>query len=545
MSNIFSIVKISLMTAVRGQVGKKRKIKSWMIGLLMLIWLGPMVFSFSTIIKVMYELFDSFGQGDALISIGLLVASMVVFMFGIFYTIGSYYMAKDIPTYLYMPVKSWELTSARFMIVLLYEYLTMLIFFLPIIIGYGIAAGMGVLYYIVSLVVFILLPILPLALASIIVMGIMSFAKHAMNKDRFTMIASLVGLGIGIGFNIGFQGLARSADNQEGLQELIMTGRISMAENIARYFPGLNNAAKALIDGNLLHLLIFIVIAAAGFALFMIVAKAIYFRGVIGINQQVSRRDFDTGKSSGFEAGSPIKTYLKKELKLIFRTPIFFMNLAMIDFLMPVMILVPMILTVGADEVVQLKKLVMDSNPEGLFVTASFILFVFISAMNGITATTISREGKQFQIMKFIPMSYKSQMDAKLLSGLLVSMMGMIITLLFIVIYLGISVPIAILMLLAGTNAVILTRISGFFIDASNPKLKWDNEVRAVKQNMNLLFNMLVGMGAGGIAVVFLIFVSQSLLINALVFILVMFAVNFGLYKLLENRFPKMLARVE
>ena len=493
----------------------------------------------------MYELFDSFGQGDALISIGLLVASMVVFMFGIFYTIGSYYMAKDIPTYLYMPVKSWELTSARFMIVLLYEYLTMTVFFLPIIIGYGIAAGMGVLYYLISLVVFILLPILPLALASIIVMGIMSFAKHAMNKDRFTMIASLVGLGIGIGFNIGFQGLARSTDNQDGLQELLMTGKISIAENIARYFPGLTNAAKALIDGNLLHLLIFIVIAAAGFALFMIVAKAIYFRGVIGINQQVSRRDFDAGKSSGFEAGSPVKTYLKKELKLIFRTPIFFMNLAMIDFLMPIMLLVPMIVTVGADEVVQLKKLVMASNPEGLLVAASFILFVFISAMNGITATTISREGKQFQIMKFIPMSYKSQMDAKLLSGLLVSMMGMIITLLFIVIYLGISVPIAILMLLAGTNAVILTRISGFFIDASNPKLKWDNEVRAVKQNMNLLFNMLVGMGAGGIAVVFLIFVSQSLLINALVFILVMFAVNFGLYKLLENRFPKMLARVE
>ena len=121
MNNILSLVKINLMTAFRSQVGKKRKIKTWMIGLLLLVWLGPMVFAFSEIIKVMYELFETFGQGDAIISIGLLVSSVVVFMFGIFYTIGSYYMSSDIPTYLYMPIKSWELTSARFFIVLVYS----------------------------------------------------------------------------------------------------------------------------------------------------------------------------------------------------------------------------------------------------------------------------------------------------------------------------------------------------------------------------------------------------------------------------------------
>lgn len=545
MSNILSLVKISLMMAFRGQVGKKRKIKTPLIGLMLLVWLGPMVFAFSQIIKVIYEQFNAFGQGDVIIVIGLLVASVVVFMFGIFYTIGSYYMSKDIPTYLYMPLKSWEITSARFIIVLFYEYMTMLIFFLPVVIGYGIAAGMGVIYYLFSVVIFLLLPILPLVLASIIIIGIMNFAKKAMNKDRFTMIASILGLGIGIGFNIGFQTLARSADNQEGLQELILSGKVSLAGNVARYFPGLTNASKALIDGNVFHLLIFMAIAALAFVLFMLVAKALYFRGVIGMNQQISRRTFDANKSNGFDAGSPVKTYLKKELKLIFRTPIFFMNLAMIDFLMPVMIIVPMFMSVGSEEIMKLKNNLMGNIPGGILVAGAFILFVFISAMNGITATTISREGKQFQIIKFIPMSYKSQMDAKLLSGMFVSFTGMLITLIFLVLFLKISIPIALLMLLSATNAVFLTRITGFFIDASNPKLKWDNEVKAVKQNMNLVFNMLVGVGAAGVAVIFIIFVSQSLVINSLVFILAMLAINFGLYKLLEMRFPKMLARVE
>lgn len=348
-----------------------------------------------------------------------------------------------------------------------------------------------------------------------------------------------------IGFNIGFQGLARSADNSEGLQELIVSGRLSIAENMARYFPGLPNAAKALTDGNILHLLIFIAICAISFAVFLVVARAIYFRGVIGINQSVSRREFDAQKSNGFTASSPIKTYLAKELKLIFRTPIFFMNLALIDIIMPLMLIVSMVVAVGSVNLASVKNMVTGNVPGGILVTGAFIIFVFISAMNGITATSISREGKQFQIMQFIPMHYRDQMNAKLLSGMIISMAGMIATLIFLVIFFKINLWTALLMFLAGTNAVILTRITGMFIDASNPKLNWDNEQKAVKQNMNLVFNMLIGLGAAGVAVVILIFLTQSMLWNSIIFIAGLAVLNFGLYKLLEYKFPVMLARVE
>ena len=62
---------------------------------------------------------------------------------------------------------------------------------------------------------------------------------------------------------------------------------------------------------------------------------------------------------------------------------------------------------------------------------------------------------------------------------------------------------------------------------------------------MNLVFNMLLGVGAAGVAVLFLVFVSTSVLGASLVFIIGLLAVNFGIYKLLENRFPKMLERIE
>lgn len=545
MRNILYLVKVNLIASFRGQLGKKKKIKTPLIGLLLLVWLGPVIWSFSEIVRVMYNTFEAFGQGDAIIVLGLLITSVAVFIFGIFYSIGSYYMAKDISTYLYMPLKPWEIISARFIIVLLYEYFTMLIFYLPMVIGFGIAAGMGLGFYLLSVVVFLLLPLLPLSLASIIIVVIMSFAKRAMNKDRFTMIAGFLGIGIGVGFNLGFQKLAMTADNADGLSEYIMSGRVYMAENIARNFPGIANASKALTEGDLLHLLIFTVIAASAFILFLFVAKMLYFKGVLGISQSASKREFDAVKSNGFKAGTPVKTYLFKELKLIFRTPIYFMNLALIDILLPVMIIVSMIAAVGSTELGAIKKLINESVPDGLMIAGSFILFVFISAMNGVTATSISREGKQFNIMQYIPMEYRMQMNAKLLSGLIISLVGMVVTLGFIVIYFEVSLFITLLMLLSAINAVIFTRLTGMFIDAANPKLNWDNEQKAVKQNMNLVYNMLIGVTFAGIAVVFLIFVSQSILINSLVFIIGAFVLNFGLYKLLESKFPKMISRVE
>lgn len=545
MSNVSKLVKIGLFTTFRGSLGKRKKLQKPLFGILILIAFLPLVFSITEIIKVMYSQMEMLGQGDVIIALGLLVASMVVFIFGIFYTIGSYYMAKDIPTYLQLPLKPWEIASARFVIVLLYEYLTMIIFFLPVIIGFGIAAGKGVFYYLLAVPVFLAVPILPLALASVIVIGLMSFAKRAINKDRFTMIASLLGLLIGVGFNIGFQSLVRRIDNGEGFQQMILSGRLSLAETIAKYFPGIINASKALVDNNVLHLILFILIAAASFIVFMLVANALYFRGVLGLSQQVSKRKFDAEKAGGYEARNPVKTYLMKELKLIFRTPIYFMNLVLIDILLPVFMIIPMFLSIGAEQINALKDQLLSFAPQGVFVAGAFILFTFISAMNGITATSISREGKQLYMMKYLPLSYIEQMNAKILSGMVVSTTGLVLMTIVLSIFLEISIPIVILVLLAGLNAVILTRLTGLLIDASMPKLKWDNEQKAVKQNMNLVFNMLIGMGIAALAVIFLIFVGQSLLLNSLVFIGGMLLLNVGLYKILAKRFPVLIDRIE
>jgi len=64
-----------------------------------------------------------------------------------------------------------------------------------------------------------------------------------------------------------------------------------------------------------------------------------------------------------------------------------------------------------------------------------------------------------------------------------------------------------ILVLAASFAAMLLTGMMGLMIDLLNPKLDWDTEQMAVKQNMNLLYNMLASMviGFGLIALTFML----------------------------------------
>jgi ABC-2 type transport system permease protein len=147
--------------------------------------------------------------------------------------------------------------------------------------------------------------------------------------------------------------------------------------------------------------------------------------------------------------------------------------------------------------------------------------------------------------MKYIPVPYKEQMDAKLLSGMVVSGIGMLALSILLAIFLEIGAATAVLMVFAGLNGVALTRLTGLFIDTANPKLNWDDEQKAVKQNMNLVYNMLLGTAAGATGVLFLVFVSTSMVVNFFVFVVGMAALNYVLYRVLAKRFPAMIERIE
>jgi ABC-2 type transport system permease protein len=65
--------------------------------------------------------------------------------------------------------------------------------------------------------------------------------------------------------------------------------------------------------------------------------------------------------------------------------------------------------------------------------------------------------------------------------------------LVFIILLLQPPVYLVILAYISAILGVVFTAFTGILIDLKSPKLNWDNEQKAVKQNFNLLFNMFFG----------------------------------------------------
>lgn len=486
--------------------GKKKR-----LGKTGIILLLGFVFVYMSAISVMfavgmYDILSPVGLESLIVTLSVSAASFMVFFFGLFYVMSVFYFSNDVVKILPLPFKPGEIIAAKFFTTLVYEYLLVVIMLLPAMVTYGILSGSPFLFYVYVLVTLLLLPVVPLILASIIIMLIMRFAPAARNKDRFTLISSLLALILGLGISFGFQAMmARTAEGD--LAALLSKGAEGIARISSKIFPGAYFANYALckplgID-SFLMMLILAGMAALAFALLYFAANLLYFKGVIGITDAASRGR----KLSGAEmaktsaAGNAVGTYVLKELKILFRTPIFLMNNVLVNYLMPIVLLVPLVLggesNSGDFSIAQIKAMISELMTTGdlryaaYYLAGLFGFVTFTCGITGITETAISREGSCAYMMKIIPMSYNKQILAKILTGVLLSFTGAILIYAIALLLLAPPLWLALLSLAVLPGAVLFPNISGMIFDLYMPKIRWDNEQKAVKQNMNVIFGMI------------------------------------------------------
>ena len=105
----------------------------------------------------------------------------------------------------------------------------------------------------------------------------------------------------------------------------------------------------------------------------------------------------------------------------------------------------------------------------GTVVLGAFAYFLFIGGVNGVPSTAISREGDSLYIKKYIPVDYRVQITAKLLSGIALGAIGMVIMIVTAVFIFKLSLLMALSILVTGALAMITTALSGILLDLYNP----------------------------------------------------------------------------
>ena len=155
--------------------------------------------------------------------------------------------------------------------------------------------------------------------------------------------------------------------------------------------------------------------------------------------------------------------------------------------------------------------------------------------------------------MKLIPVPYRTQIQAKVICGLILSLIGTtfyaaILFVVFILLF-GLSPLSLVFMILITFGINLLINMIQIWVDLVSPKLEWESEQMAVKQNMNTLLEALItvvlGAVLGGAAAMLYALLPINLYVLCAICCLVLAALNVGAYHLLAVYADKRMQELE
>ncbi|MEG0823838.1 MAG: hypothetical protein RSG07_04975, partial [Erysipelotrichaceae bacterium] len=505
MSNYLTLTKVLLKTNFgTGKSDSSSRFKTAALYACIAICFFPMVAMLYDVLSSIMPLFVQIQQESFILSVALFASTSITFAFSLFIVSSIYYFSKDVDHLLPLPFKPETIILSKFSVALIYEYIVTVLVMGTTMAAYFSCVGFDVLKLIIGIIITILLPIFPLCLSSILTILLMRFVPLAKNRDLFNMIGGVAALVISFGFSFILQKLAFV--KPEEIVKMIQEGKNSLNAIFYALAPNVPFAANAIGTKDILSLLIYIGITILVFIIFIFVAKGFYFKGAIGVNESnSSKKTFSTKElAKGTRSKPIIFSYMIKEIKLLLRTPVYFMNNILMVILMPICLVIPFVST-DAEQLNEIailaQGLFTNSNAIYLFVIGGIGLGLFYSNMDLISSTSISREGSNYKFMKYIPISYMTQINAKVLSGFVVGEIGMLILLIPIAIFLKIPLLLLIVAIIASSISNLLGNYLGIIIDILHPKLIWESEASAVKQNMNGMLAMLMSFVLGGIVI--------------------------------------------
>lgn len=497
-------------------------------------------------IGVFYVMFDNMismavplQQEGTMLAIGFHSANMVTFVFSIFLIPSVFYFSKDSETLLALPIKPETILASKFTVCLLYEYVFSMAVSIPLLIAYVHNASVDPLFYIFAILITLTLPVYPLILSSVISMLVMRFVPFFKNRDRFNMIGGILSVALAIAFSTFMNSeTMQNADPQEMIS-LLLQGNNSLISLFAFLFPCVPYAAQALADGSISSILIYLAILLIAIAVFIVMGKYFYFKGAIGFNETGSNRKKMSEKDLDKTTHRKNKTitYMGKEFKLLIRTPVYFLNCIGTSAVMPILFVVMYMSSASNMDLSILEAISFDGYlPYAILAgLAGGLLF---ANMNLISSTAISREGTNVMFMKYIPMEFKAQIHAKTNCGIIVSVISMLVMVIIAyVIFPYLPFYYYPICFISSLITCVLGNYIGIMIDMAHPKLVWEQEAAAVKQNMTAMIAMMGGMALCGL-MVFIIFMLPDSSIEVVTALIVLTMLVLAiLFRILVDKF--------
>lgn len=415
----------------------------------------------------------------------------------IFTSLNVLFFSKDIEALLPLPIKPYKIVMAKFNCLIISQYLMYVVAAIPILGVYGYLLNMSVLYYVYSFILLLTFPIIPVVVVSLLLTVIMKFTNIIKNKETVQYITTVLSILVVLAVQFICGTGSNKITNEQFAGKLVEIN--NSFESYLSFLPNVKCAISILNNYNnietLKSLVALILASVAVYSIISFVTSKFYIKTITSVMNRGTKNKKRDFLDKDYKKRTIIKTYIGKELKNLLRNPIFFMQCVIPPFLFPLIFLVPSIIAItnqsGAEVATVLQYISTYTNTSvGLIASIEVACLFYI--FNFATITSVSRDGSDAKVIKYLPINLKKQLTYKSILGILFN----IVPLIYIVVILEIILKMEILTLVYFVILAILINIFNNFlviiVDLKNPKIDWMTEYAVVKQNLNMFYQMLI-----------------------------------------------------
>ncbi len=322
------------------------------------------------------------------------------------------FSADDMKIFSAMPINEKTLFVAKLISIYFSQFLIAVVAVFTVNITFSLKVGVTALYWFWTLLICFLLPLITIAISSVLVLPFQALKRFL--RERFVLTFLLLTAILGVAFYVysmllgGVKQMLLGDSVRYFFSEKVMTaiGTVCAFLYPARWFAGIMTGSDPVWSWVALGVLAVVCLFTALFVIKSILGAALKARNQ-GAPAVTLRSPHLRKRHSRFIA------LLKKDFLLIFRTPSYTFSYFSVALIMPLMVYFCM--DVGASLVENLVGL--DCNLE----IAIFLTILFGALTNIFCATNISRDGQMFYTVKALPLNYKTVFFSKIVLCLLVT----------------------------------------------------------------------------------------------------------------------------
>ena len=478
-------------------VTKNSKAKMLGMAILFLFVFAEFLFIFGFLIFGLYGTAKAVNNISILFEVTALLISFISLLFGSMLTISTYYIGEIEEQFLSMPIKPRTLFASKFFANSVNSLITSFAFFAVLMGIYGYMESPPFMFYISAVICALVIPLPMISVCYFFNILIMRFTRVFKNKNVIMAVNGILGMALALGFNYIIQ--SSSGSDPEVLYKMVES-KAAAFRNFGSYYPPLKLVGYILSEPtsvlSFLYILLLVAFCSALPALVIGFMSKLYTESLIGFNEK-SIKKLEAKQVSSFlhkniKKSSPFMAYVKREFRMMNRTPVYLLNGPFSIIFMPILLIVISIA----------KGLNLNNIPPNIIDfmqgNAGFVITGlaagFLGSMTNIADTALSRDAKFIPFIKSLPVDIAVYMYAKLAHAMIFALFAIVIGVSFAGFIFKFGLIHIVLSSLVALCFSALVNLVSLFLDTAHPKLHWDNPVAAMKQNTNVLFIMFFNM---------------------------------------------------